>query len=50
MKKPYEGPKMIIELFLGHDIITWSGGGNPGGEGGWDDDDDNPIGNNDSGP
>ncbi len=41
MKKPYEEPKIIIEFFLGQDIVTFSGGSNPGGEDDWGDE---PIG------
>ena len=34
MKKPYEEPVLIIELFEGPDIIAFSIGENPGDEGG----------------
>lgn len=37
MKKVYEEPKLIIELFPGQDIVTFSGGGYGG------DEDDEPI-------
>lgn len=49
MKQDYEKPKIIIEFFPGHDIVTFSGGGNPGGGdgGGWGDD---TIGGNSTGP
>ncbi len=38
MKKPYEKPKIVIELFDGMDIITFSGGSYPG-----DDEPEEPI-------
>ena len=41
MKKPYEDPALIIELFPGPDIIAFSAG--HGGEGGNGDDEDEPI-------
>ncbi len=36
MKKPYEDPVLIIELFPGQDIIAFSMGGGSGDEGGDD--------------
>lgn len=49
MKKLYEPPEIMIELFLGQDIVAFSGGNNPGGED-WDGGDDGGLIGGDSAP